>query len=242
MAPDGGLGLLDGRLGDCSRDLLEVCPLDLLRLERLEDVAFLHVVEALEKDSALEALLYLADVVLEALEACDRSLVDDGALADDADARVTADDAVRDVAARDHAQARGAEDRAYLGLAQDLLALDRGEHADERLADVVGELVDDPVGADVDALALGERPCLGVRAHVEADHDRVRGGGQHDVALGDRADARVDDIDSDLGVLDLAELADDGLDRAPDVRLDDEVELSDGALLELGEELLQGDA
>ena len=31
-----------------------------------------------------------------------------------------------------------------------------GEHADERLLDVLGQLVDDAVGADVDALALGE--------------------------------------------------------------------------------------
>ena len=56
-----------------------------LGLESLEDVAFLHVVEALEEDAALEPLLHLADVVLEALEARDRRLVDDGPLADDAD-------------------------------------------------------------------------------------------------------------------------------------------------------------
>ena len=30
------------------------------------------------------------------------------------------------------------------------------EHADERLLDVLGELVDDAVGADLDALAVGE--------------------------------------------------------------------------------------
>ena len=46
----------------------------------------------------------------------------------------------------------------------------------------------------------------------------------------------------DLGVLDLRELADDGLDRALDVGLDDDVELAEGALLHLREELLQGDA
>ena len=45
---------------------------------------------------------------------------------------------------------------AHLGLAERLLGRDRREHADERLLDVLGELVDDAVRADVDALALGE--------------------------------------------------------------------------------------
>ena len=116
------------------------------------------------------------------------------------------------------------------------------EHADERLLDVLGELVDDAVRAHVDALALGESARLGVRADVEADHDRVRGRREHDVALGDGADARVDDVHADLGVVDLRELADDGLDRALHVGLDDEVELAERALLDLREELLQRDA
>ena len=51
---------------------------------------------------------------------------------------------------------RDLEERAHLGLAERLLGLDRREHPDERLLDVLGELVDDAVRADVDALALGE--------------------------------------------------------------------------------------
>ena len=39
----------------------------------LEHVAFLHVVEAVEEDAALEALADLARVVLEALQLRDRS-------------------------------------------------------------------------------------------------------------------------------------------------------------------------
>ena len=41
----------------------------------------------------------------------------------------------------------------------------------------------------------------------------------------------MDDVDADLGVVDLRELAGDGLDRALDVRLDDDVELAERALL-----------
>ena len=38
------------------------------------------------------------------------------------------------------------------------------EHADERLLDLLGQLVDDPVEADLDAGALGDRAHFGRRA------------------------------------------------------------------------------
>ena len=74
--------------------------------------------------------------------------------------RAAADDAVRDHAAGDRPEARDLEQRAHLRLAEDLLGRDGREHADERLLDVLGELVDHAVRADVDALALGELPRL----------------------------------------------------------------------------------
>src|SRR4029453_3639531 len=100
----------------------------------------------------------------------------------------------------------------------------------------------DAVCADVHAVAFGERARLRVRAHVEAGHDGVRGRSEHDVALRDRADASVDDIDRHLGMLDLRELADDGLDGALDVALDDDVELLDAAFAHAGEEVFERDA
>ena len=63
-----------------------------------------------------------------------------------------------------------------------------------------------------------------------------------DVVLGDPADALVDDVDPHLGVLDLRQLADDRLDRALDVALDDEVEVLDLAGLQLLEQVLERDA
>jgi hypothetical protein len=99
----------------------------------------------------------------------------------------------------DRAEARDAEERAHLGLADDRLGLDRRQHADERLLDVLGQLVDDAVLADLDPLPLGELARLGRGTHVEADDHRVRGGGEVDVVLGDRADARVDHVDAHLG-------------------------------------------
>ena len=115
------------------------------------------------------------------------------------------------------------------------------EHADQRPLDVLGQLVDDAVGADVDALAVGQRLRLGVRAHVEADDDRVRRGREHDVRGDDAADARVDHLHRDLVVVDLSDLVDGGLDRALHVGLDDQGELLDGALLHLREQVLEAD-
>ena len=125
--------------------------LDLARLEDLEDVAFAQVVEALEQDAALEALGHLADVVLEAAERGDSRLVDAGAVAEEADARAAADEPARDHAAGDRAEPRDLEERANLDLADDRLGLDRREHADERLLDLLGQLVDDAVEPDLDA-------------------------------------------------------------------------------------------
>src|SRR5215207_352115 len=195
-----------GRRGAVARDI-EVGPLDLARLVGLEYIALLHVVEVLEDDPALEALLHLTNVVLETPQAGDPGVVDDGTFPDDTDTGVSADDAARDVAAGDDAEPRGAEERPYLGLARHFLHMLRREHPDEGLLDVLRQLVDHPVGADVDALTFGDGAGLGVRPHVEADHDRVRGRRQHDVALGDSTDTGVDDGHPDLGVLDLRELA-----------------------------------
>ena len=114
---------------------------------------------------------------LEALELRDRGLVDHGAVANHTNLAVAADCPARDVGAGDRSQAGDAEELAHLGLAERLFRGDRGEHADERLLDVLGQAVDDAVGADLDVLALRERTRLGVRTHVEADNESVRGRG-----------------------------------------------------------------
>src|ERR671933_2428604 len=74
---------------------------DLLGPVRLQDVAFLEVVEVVEGDAALVALGYLAHVVLEALERGDRAVVDDRAPPQQAHVRVAGDPALR------HHEARG---------------------------------------------------------------------------------------------------------------------------------------
>ena len=83
---------------------------------------------------------------------------------------------------------------------------------------------------------------VGARTHVEADDERVRGRREVDVVLGDPTDAGVDDVDAHLGVLDLLELAEERLDRALDVALEDDVEILHLAGLQVVVQCLEGDA
>ena len=115
------------------------------------------------------------------------------------------------------------------------------EHAHARGVDVLDGLVDDAVQAHVDLLLLGERLGLRRGPHVEADDDRVARVGEHDVALGDGAHARVDDVDVDLGLVHLGERVLEGLDRAVDVGLDDEVEVLELALRDASEQVVERD-
>src|ERR1035438_8169528 len=74
---------------------------ELLDDERLDDVSDLHVLIARDADAALEALLHLGRVVLEAAKRADLAFVNDAAVANEAYGSRTRDDAVRDHAAPD---------------------------------------------------------------------------------------------------------------------------------------------
>ena len=169
----------------------------------------------------------------------DLGVSNDDAVADDADVRAARDQAARDHAASDRADLGSLEQLSHLGATGDLFDDVWRQHANEGGFDVLGQLVDDLVGANVDALALGKVLRLAVRADVEAHDDRLRGGREHDIGFGDTADARVDDTNGDLFALDLVELGDCSLDGALHVALDDEVEVANLAVGDLLEEVLE---
>src|SRR4051812_16474938 len=210
-------------------------------LEGLDDVLDLDVVERPQADTALVALADLGDVVLEAAQRLDGEVVgDDDAVADDPGLRVPVDRAGPDDGTSDVADARHAEDLADLRRAErDLLVL-RLEHALEGRLDLLDRLVDDRVVPDVDTLAVGQLGGLPLGPDVEAQDDDVVGQRQVDVALGDTADAAVDDPQRDVVAhLDLHQGLLERLHGARVVALDDQVELA--GLLERGVEVLQAD-
>ena len=78
-----------------------------------------------------------------------------------------------------------------------------------------------------------------VRTNVKADDDCAIDARKHDVVLGNRAYAAVDGADTNLGIGELLKRLLDSLDRALNIRLDDDVEILDLALFELAVQLFQ---
>ena len=133
-----------------------------------------------------------------------------------------------------------ADDLADLRPALDDLDDLRLEQALERRIDVVGQLVDDVVHPDVDALGLGGPAGRLGDARAEADDDRVRRGRQHDVVVGDVAGGLVEDVDPDLVLVELLERVGDGTQRTGHVGLEDDPQLLGLAGLDLAVEVLEG--
>ena len=107
--------------------------------------------------------------------------------------------------------------------------------------DVVDAVINDAVHAQLDLGALGAVACGVVRTDVEADDDGVARRGEHDVRLVDRTDAGMDDAHAHFLVGELFERGLDGLGAALHVRLDDDVEVLEIALLDAGEQILERD-
>src|SRR5271165_6391134 len=206
-----------------------------------DDVVGLDVVEVADLDAALEVLRDLFDIVLESLESLKRALVNLAALANQANLGAAFDDTLGDEAAGHGANLGDLEDLPDDGTTEvDFLDLGNQQSLDG-LLDVVGDLVDDIVAADLDILLLGldDRSVLG--GDPEADHDGLRGVCQQDVTIGDAANALQQDADRDLAVLQFLQLFGQGFDRALNVGLDDQVEVLDLLLGHLAVEVLQGD-
>src|ERR1700733_591151 len=167
-------------------------PGDLALVVGLNDVAVLEVLEVGEPDTALEARCDLAHIVLEAAQRVDRTLPDDGALAQEAHLRAAGDLAVAHVAPGHGADPGHPEDLAHLGLARDDLLVDRGEQTEHGRLNVLEQLVDDFVGPDLDVGRLGQLTRALVGPHVEPDDGGVGGNPELYDVLGDATDAAQD--------------------------------------------------
>src|ERR1039457_3708706 len=212
---------------------------ELLDDERLDDVSDLHVLIARDADAALEALLHLGRVVLEAAKRSDLAFVNDAAVANEAYGSRTRDDAVRDHAASDRPDLRNLERLAPLGVPAGDFLFDGVEEARHGFLDLVRERVDDGVETDVDAFMVGELLGLLLGLHVEPDDDGVGRRREEDVVHRDRADSGVQDADLHLLGGELAERLDENLLGAVHVGFHDEGEILHLAFLHPVEERVE---
>ena len=209
--------------------------------EYLEDVAFFDIVVFFETDTALVALRYLLDAVLEALERTDVVVGDDDTVAYDTDARTALDLTALDIAAGDVAGTFDADDVAHLGSTEDNFSGLGSEHTLHRALDLFDTVVDDAVHAHIHAVALSVRLGGRVGTDVEADDDGVRRIREHDVTLVDSADSAVDDVDTHLFVRELFKTLAHSFHGTLYVGFDDDLQLLDLAELHLIEEVVEGD-
>src|SRR5260221_6993218 len=195
---------------------------DFVDAVRLDQIADLHVVEVLDADAALEALAYLAHVVLEALERRERAVVYLDAAADQPHARRPRNHAGAHEAAGDGADFGDLEDLPHFGLAQHHFLVLGGELALHRGFHFFHRLIDDAVGADLHPLALRRGARVRVGPQVEADDDGARRLGQQDIGVGDRADAAMHDLHFHFAGGELRQRVGQRFGRAALVGLDDQ--------------------
>ncbi len=110
---------------------------------------------------------------------------------------------------------------------------------DHGALDVLDELVDDLVGADLHVVDLGQLAGTPIGPDVEADDGGVGGGREGHVVLGDATDGPVDERQLDLVALQLAEALGHRLERALGVGLEHQVERGGLAPLDLLEDVLE---
>ena len=66
--------------------------------------------------------------------------------------------------------------------------------------DLIDDLIDDTVSSDINAVSLCGVKSVFIGTHVEANDDRAGSSREHNVALGDTADCRVNNGYLDLVV------------------------------------------
>src|SRR5258708_2512316 len=171
--------------------------------EGFNDIRGLDIGEVSNGDAALESGLDLAGVVLEGLQGLDFSSKHHHVVAKYAHFAVALDLPIDHHAARHIADLADAEHFAHLGAALVNLFEDRLEHAGHGALQLVRQLVDDGVQADIHLFLFSQRSCVSFGAHVEADDNGVGSGSQQDIAFVEGADGGTQHADANSLVREL---------------------------------------
>src|SRR5690606_30565840 len=208
-------------------------------LEHLDPVASAHVVVVLHADTALHAVPYFADVILEATQGFQLAFVDDHVFTQYPDRAVAVDRALDDHTTGHRTELRRTEHVTYFGNTEDLLAHIAAKHARQGLLDVFDDLVDHAVVAQIQAFGLDHLARRGIGTDVEAEDHGIGRQRQVGIGLGDTAHATGYDLDLDFVVAQLVQRALQCLQRTAHVGLDDDIERLLLALAHVLEHVLQ---
>src|SRR5690606_36110211 len=208
-------------------------------LEHLDPVASAHVVVVLHADTALHAVPYFADVILEATQGFQLAFVDDHVFTQYPDRPVTVDRALDDHTTGHRPELRRTEHVTHFGNTKDLLAHIAAKHARQGLLDVFDDLVDHAVVAQIQAFGLDHLARRGIGTDVEAEDHGVGSQRQVGIGLGDTAHATGYDLDLDFVVAQLVQRALQCFQRTAHVGLDDDIERLLLALAHVLEHVLQ---
>jgi len=133
----------------------------------------------------------------------------------------------------------GLEDLAYFGFASDNFFELGLEHANDGCFDVLDDLVDDLVGANLDTLLICNRSHTTIRSGVEGNNRCTSSLGQCDVAFGWWTNGLVQEVDLDLGSFETGQAVGQCFERTMRIGTDDEFELGSFADLNIAEQILE---
>src|SRR6478672_5478341 len=146
---------------------------DALGHKGLNHVAFLYVIEVLEVNTALHAVADFAGIVLKTPERTDLAFVNLHAIAHQANIGIALDDAVQHIAAGDGACLGYAERIANFRAALVGFLDDGLKQAQHGFLDLVLQLVNDRVQADIDFFHVRQLLRFALRTDIEADNHRI---------------------------------------------------------------------
>ena len=165
--------------------------------------------------------------------------MDDDAVADEANLGRAGDLTFLDIgAANDDFRRRN--DFTDFGTADDFFFVFLFQHPFDSRFDVVDGIVNDAVHTHVDFFMFCHLAGCRIGADVEADNQSVRCRSQHDIRFIDGANTGVDDGNTDFVALNAHEGLAQGFDGTLDVAFDDERQFLQFTLLDLVEQVIQG--
>src|SRR6266496_468636 len=206
-----------------------------------DDITDFKVVEIFEDDTAFVASGDLAYVVFATAQGTDLTIEDFCILTQDACLGRACDFAVGDTTASNDQIFPGLEGLHYFGVAFDYLVVGRFQHAGEGGLNIINELVNDIVVANIDAFFLRLALCCSVGFDVEANDDSARGRGKVNIGFVDVANAFVDEAYFNIFFTDFCQSVFDGLRGALNVALEHNIQFFDLALLHLHVEGVEAD-